>query len=169
MPVVRLAADFVDKIHDELVEMYFPGVEPVSARDHRDRGALEAALGAPFAIAFGEEAFPSMEEKAARLFYGIAANHPFSNGNKRTALIAADLFCYANSLNLALSWRSSVQAARLAASHNARAIAYCDAYARILRVFSKNMDTFAEIKTVDPEFYAHCVRIRRWVRMAQRG
>lgn len=46
---------------------------------------------------------------------------------------------------------------------------YPDAFARILRVFSKNMVPFAEIRFADREFYEHCIRIRRWVREAQRA
>lgn len=92
MAAVALTADFVEKIHDELVGTHFPGVEPVSAGDARDRSALDWALAAPFATACGEDAFPTIYEKAARRFYGIAAYHPFSNGDRRTALVAADLF-----------------------------------------------------------------------------
>ena len=40
--------------------------------------------------AFGEEAYPSIFEKAAELFESLAQNHAFHNANKRTALLFGD-------------------------------------------------------------------------------
>lgn len=58
----------------------------------RDFGLLDAALMRPQASAFGGDAFPSLHEKAAALLHGLARNHPFVDGNKRTAWAAADAF-----------------------------------------------------------------------------
>jgi len=44
--------------------------------------------------------FRSLPEKAAALFHSLIANHPFENGNKRTAVIALELFLSANSVLL---------------------------------------------------------------------
>ena len=44
--------------------------------------------------------FRSLPEKAAALFHSLIANHPFGNGNKRTAVIALELFLSANSVLL---------------------------------------------------------------------
>ena len=52
----------------------------------RDVGLLESAVNAPFQDYFGVEVYPTVAEKAARLCFGIAKNHPFFDGNKRTAL-----------------------------------------------------------------------------------
>ncbi len=68
MRAIPLQAGFVEKIHDELLSLYFPNVEPVSARDFRSRKTLEAAVDAPYAMAFGMELFPSIQAKTARLF-----------------------------------------------------------------------------------------------------
>ena len=54
----------------------------------RDEGLLDAAIAAPWQTFGGKELFPSLEEKAARLGYGLANNHPFIDGNKRIAAIA---------------------------------------------------------------------------------
>lgn len=51
----------------------------------RDEGLLESALAQPFQAFGGEELYPTFAEKAARYAYGIAKNHPFLDGNKRTA------------------------------------------------------------------------------------
>ena len=53
----------------------------------RDSGLLESALyGAQ--QGFGdEEAYPTPEQRAARLAFAITQNHPFLDGNKRTAML----------------------------------------------------------------------------------
>ncbi len=54
----------------------------------RDQALLEAAVARPSTSAFGEDAYPTLREKAAALFHSIARNHPFTDGNKRTATVA---------------------------------------------------------------------------------
>ena len=49
----------------------------------RDEGLLESALAAPFQTYDAQELFRSIQEKAARLAYGLIQNHPFLDGNKR--------------------------------------------------------------------------------------
>lgn len=49
---------------------------------------------------FGEDAFPSIHEKAAALLHGLARNHPFVTGNKRTAWTATAMFYMVNGCNL---------------------------------------------------------------------
>jgi len=51
-------------------------------------GSLNAILGNVFQSAFGKDAYPSVEEKAAHLLYFTVKNHPFSDGNKRTGAFA---------------------------------------------------------------------------------
>jgi len=46
--------------------------------------SLEGIVGNVFQSVFGEDAYPSVEEKAAHLLYFIVKNHPFNDGNKRT-------------------------------------------------------------------------------------
>ena len=56
----------------------------------RDDGLLESALARPEHLAaYGE---PDVAELAASYGYGIARNHSFIDGNKRTAFVAALLF-----------------------------------------------------------------------------
>ena len=66
----------------------------------RDFGLLDGAVMRPQASAFGEDAFPTVHEKAAALLHGLARNHPFVNGNKRTAWAATSMFYMVNSYNL---------------------------------------------------------------------
>jgi death-on-curing protein len=55
----------------------------------RDAGAIQAAVGRPQATMFGDDAYPTLWEKAAALMQSLACNHGFVDGNKRTAWIAA--------------------------------------------------------------------------------
>jgi len=63
-----------------------------------DAGRLEAALGRPQnAAAYGE---PDAAALAASYGYGLARNHPFADGNKRTAWVVARLFLADNGCHL---------------------------------------------------------------------
>jgi death on curing protein len=55
----------------------------------RDMTLLDAAAARPAMSAFGEDAYPTLREKVAALFHSLTRNHPFTDGNKRTATIAA--------------------------------------------------------------------------------
>jgi death-on-curing protein len=55
----------------------------------RDVELLQAAVARPTASAFGQDAYPTLREKAAALLHSVARNHPFTDGNKRTAVVGA--------------------------------------------------------------------------------
>lgn len=65
-------------------------------RKVRDVVLLEAAQQRPSASAFGADAYPTLADKAAALLHAIARNHPFTDGNKRTATAAAVLLFRVN-------------------------------------------------------------------------
>ncbi|MDQ3126936.1 MAG: type II toxin-antitoxin system death-on-curing family toxin [Chloroflexota bacterium] len=60
--------------------------------DVRDVGLLQAAVARPKATAFGEEAYPTLDEKAVALLQSIVAGHPLVDGNKRLGWLALRLF-----------------------------------------------------------------------------
>lgn len=60
--------------------------------DVRDIGLLQAAAARPQATAFGEEAYPGLDEKAAALLQSVVAGHPLVDGNRRLGWIALRLF-----------------------------------------------------------------------------
>lgn len=62
----------------------------------RDEGLLESACHAPQFAHFYEDA--DIPRMAAILLFALCKNHPFVDGNKRTALAAAVVFCDANEL-----------------------------------------------------------------------
>jgi len=55
----------------------------------RDLDLLMAAEQRPQASAFGQDAYPTLAEKAGALLHSLARNHPFADGNKRTAAVSA--------------------------------------------------------------------------------
>lgn len=74
--------------HDEQL------AEHGGAEGLRDMGLLESALARPQNLAaYGD---PDVTELAASLAFGIAKNHPFVDGNKRTALVALETFLALN-------------------------------------------------------------------------
>jgi len=54
----------------------------------KNKGSLAGILGNIYQSAFGEDVYPTLEEKAANLLYFIIKNHAFNDGNKRTAAFA---------------------------------------------------------------------------------
>ena len=79
-----LTRDVVLAVHDEQLE------EHGGAAGVRDLGLLESALARPQnAAAYAD---PDMAELAALYALGIARNHPFIDGNKRTAWTALVVF-----------------------------------------------------------------------------
>ena len=66
----------------------------------RDEGLLDSALNAPFQIFGDTSAYPSLQQKAARLCYGLVKNHPFIDGNKRIGAHAMLVFLAVNGLEL---------------------------------------------------------------------
>jgi death-on-curing protein len=57
-------------------------------RKVRAMDLLEAAWGRPMQTVFGQDAYPTLVDKAAALLHSLVRNHPFADGNKRTAAIA---------------------------------------------------------------------------------
>ncbi len=66
----------------------------------RDEGLLASALARPQNVLAYAQPPPDLAVLAAAYAYGIARNHPFVDGNKRTALVAARTFLLLNAVNL---------------------------------------------------------------------
>jgi death-on-curing protein len=69
----------------------------------RDVGLLESAAARPQATAFGADAYPDLDTKAAALLHSIARNHALVDGNKRLALAAVIAFYGVNGRHLILT------------------------------------------------------------------
>ena len=66
----------------------------------RDISLLESALESCYATFDGKELFPSKEEKAARLCFGLISNHTFVDGNKRIGVYVLLTFLEVNGISL---------------------------------------------------------------------
>lgn len=87
-------------VHEEQLAEHGGGVGT------RDEGLLESALARPLQLAaYGE---PDVAALAAAYGYGLAKNHPFIDGNKRTAFVAVELFLALNGSVLTASDADSV-------------------------------------------------------------
>lgn len=67
-------------------------VRALGAGPVRDVGLLDAAAGRPRSTAFGTDAYPTVEMKAAALLHSLVRSHPLVDGNKRLAWLAAVVF-----------------------------------------------------------------------------
>lgn len=94
----------------------------------RDLGLLEAALARPQTTAFGADAYPTLDEKAAALLHSLARNHALVDGHKRLALSGLIAFY-------------GVNGRRLILTNDA-------AYELVMTIASGELDTVAEIAGV---------------------
>jgi death-on-curing protein len=62
----------------------------------RDIGLLDMAAARPRSTAFGADAYPDLDAKAAALLHAIVTNHPLVDGNKRLGWVAVRLFYLLN-------------------------------------------------------------------------
>jgi death on curing protein len=69
----------------------------------RDYGLLESALARPQATVFGEDAYPTIHEKAAALLDSLVNNHALVDGNKRLGWVALRLFYGFNGYSVSAS------------------------------------------------------------------
>ena len=87
--------DVVLALHDEQIAEH-GGIAGI-----RDLGLVESALGRPQNLAvYGE---PDAADLAAAYAFGLARNHPFADGNKRTAAVVSLLFLMLNGIEFSLS------------------------------------------------------------------
>jgi death-on-curing protein len=94
-----LTVDHVLAIHGRLVQEF--GGDP----SVRDPGLLEAAVMMPAAQYEGRFLHGSIAAMAGAYLFHICQNHPFVDGNKRTALAAAEVFILLNAKRLAATNR----------------------------------------------------------------
>ena len=81
-------------LHEELIR------ETGGSPGLRDEALLDSALAAPFQTFDGQPLYPSLQQKAARLCYGLVMDHPFLDGNKRIGAHAMLVFLALNGIEL---------------------------------------------------------------------
>ena len=82
---------------EDLLEIAAGMIEHVVVRD---AGLLAAAAARPQITVFGDDAYPTFEDKAAALLHSLVSNHALVDGNKRLAWSAARIFCLLNGRDL---------------------------------------------------------------------
>ena len=92
--MIRLSKPQVLLLHEQLI------AQTGGSSALRDEGMLESALNAPFQTFSGEEMYPSLWQKAARLCFGLVKNHPFVDGNKRIGVHVMLVFLALNGIEL---------------------------------------------------------------------
>lgn len=142
-PLTRV---YVESIHDELIAMYWGFDEPVRADEHRNMALLESAVSRPFQRALGRPVHWTIFAKAAALFHSLISNHPFTNGNKRTAVIAVDQFFIVNGYFLLLQPEEMYLLARQTARHNEDGIPASEMLRRITEQFHASAISLNEIQ-----------------------
>lgn len=96
-PNIQLTVQDIYELHRELEDAF------VLSSGVRDKNLLASAVNIPFQTFMGNDLYPSIYDKAAQLCYGIANNHPFTDGNKRTALHSMYVYLIINGIDITAS------------------------------------------------------------------
>lgn len=92
-----LTAEQVLFIHSRLID------ETGGSHGIRDIGLLQSAVSRPMATFGGEDLYPDIFHKVAALMESLIKNHPFIDGNKRTAISSTGIFLRMNGYSLETS------------------------------------------------------------------
>ena len=100
-------------IEDVMEMIRVLGIGPV-----RDVGLLDSAVNRPRSSAFGEDAYQTIELKAAALLHSLTKNHALVDGNKRIAWLCTVVFCDLNNYTSSLTDNEAFDLVReIASSH----------------------------------------------------
>lgn len=94
---IQFTIQDICELHTQLDEAF------ILSSGIRDKSLLASAVNAPFQTFMGNDLYPSIYDKAAQLCYGIANNHPFTDGNKRTALHSMYVYLIINGFDITAS------------------------------------------------------------------
>lgn len=86
---------------EEILRLHFQLIEDFGgSHGVRDEGRLKSIVQASKQIVFGKEQYPTVYEKGAVYLRNIIGDHPFSDGNKRTAVTICGIFLARNDIVL---------------------------------------------------------------------
>jgi death on curing protein len=86
-----------------MIERYTPN----ERKGVKNVGLLQSALARPKQSAFGQEAYPTIWEKASALLASLSQNHAFHNANKRTGFASMKQFLWINGYNLVVDQKEA--------------------------------------------------------------
>lgn len=93
-PNIQFTVQDIYELHKQLEDAF------VLSSGIRDKSLLISAVNSPFQTFLGNDLYPSIYDKAAQLCYSIANNHPFMDGNKRTALHSIYVYLIINGYDI---------------------------------------------------------------------
>jgi death-on-curing family protein len=128
-----LSVEDVCRIHDALCEDFAAADDPIFPAGVKSTALLESAVARQHAGWGPFRKYPTLEANAATLTFGLCNDHPFHNGNKRTALVAMLAHLDANKLTL----KNTTQK---------------DLFNMILAIANNQMTTFATRRTKRTSF-----------------
>ena len=100
--MIKFAKEKVLLLHQLITE------ETGGSAGLRDINLLDSALESAYATFDGKDLYPSKEEKAAKLGYGLIANHAFVDGNKRIGMYVMLTFLLVNGIELTATDRDVI-------------------------------------------------------------
>lgn len=100
MELKTLTTDEILRIHEILVEDFIKSNDPISPSGLRSEELLESAVSRQWTSLGDVMKYPTPVENASTLLYGLCGDHPFFNGNKRTALVSMLAHLDKNKLSL---------------------------------------------------------------------
>jgi len=157
----RITSAYIEFLHDSGIAVFWPDIEPVGPGHCLDLNLLESASWQPFQAGFGQEFYPTVYDKAACLFFSLAGGHVFGNGNKRTSVLATDLFLHANSIYLNLSNEEIRRIAIATASYRERGEEQQDVKAKPAKIFESHSFPFKMIRLSTPKSYRNLHWMKR--------
>lgn len=95
--MIRLSKPQILLLHEQLI------AATGGSSGLHDEGMLDSALNAPFQTFDGKDVYPSLQQKAAHLCFGLVKNHPFVDGNKRIGAHVMLVFLALNGIELQYS------------------------------------------------------------------
>ncbi len=126
-----LGARYVEYIHDELIAGLWASAGAVSGKGCRDLNLPESVVSRPFQTVFGNDAYPTVLKKGVALFHSLIPNHPFHDGNKRTAVTAFYAFLLSNGHYFFLTNEEAYSIAKATASYRERGLTHDQVLAEI--------------------------------------
>ncbi|WP_158792586.1 type II toxin-antitoxin system death-on-curing family toxin [Granulicella sp. L60] len=130
---------------------------------------LASAASSPYEGGFGIEYYPTLEAKAAYLFFHIATSHIFQNGNKRTAVLALDQFLSANSVYLMISNPDMEKLAESTADYNERGEPRDALLERLQSTIAKQSIKYGALRKFSNKGYRSILRFRKAIREDSRN
>jgi death-on-curing family protein len=151
LPTYKLTSKLVEIIHDLLVVELWPSDEPVFPSEYRNQPLIDSAVNRPFQTAYQEQIHPTVVDKGVALFHSLIANHPFANGNKRTAVMALNLFFSANEHCLFMDQFATISIARQIARYKEQNKTQDQALNEARNPIAEATASFQEMKSVGEE------------------